>query len=275
MIFYYLIQKVKEKMSNYDRSNRMVMLILVVLILGAFSIGTLAWVSTLLEVSNQNLIQPNERWSADNYTFFYYERNVSSVWSPFTIIMDTASVDIDVEFVDNSELLYEIEIRVHNNSLATAGDPVLNNNGNHVSLDYPDGDVTIILGSTTVYAFEMYSSSGDISLELDSHATVSNMKLETASGDIEFLMTNDVSLNRHVMFEFEVASGDIDIEISLLEGIGGDFYGSSSSGQVYITTSIWNDIVSSHYRTPDFSTAAQTLTITSITASGDIIAILS
>lgn len=260
-------------MSNYERNNTMIIFIILVLALGTFALGTAAWISTLPDVSNP--IEPNNLWSAENYTFFYFERNITSSIYPFNVVVDSSSIDIDVDFIDNPEILYRIEMRVHNISLARAGTPVLYDDGTHVSMDYPDGDIWITLGNASVYNFDMYTSSGDINIEFDSSGTVSHIKLNTESGDIEIIMDEDFEFQGHISFELEAASGDIELDIALPEGIGGYFYGVTSSGFIDITTSRWNDVESNCYRTPDYSTAAETLTITSITASGDIIAVLS
>ncbi len=249
-------------MSNYQRNTRMVVCIIGVLLVGAIAVGALSYYGTT-----------NWNWNLDT-TDFAFEAEVGATTGTVILDIDLAAGGVSITFVDNATLLYDINVEVNANTLATDGDPTVTFTSNTIGLDYSAGGVNITLGSGMNYTIDIVADAGGIDIALGPGAHVGNVTVLVTAGGITFVMTDDVALYGNATFDFESTVGGITIVVDIPTGIGGSIECATGLGSVDITAVGWAEITSSHYETADYGTASQSLTILAETTTGGINAIV-
>jgi hypothetical protein len=258
-----LIEQVLE-MSNYQRNTSMVACIFAVLIVGAVSIGLIAYYGT--DTWNWN-INPAT-------TDFHFESEVGTINETVTLDLDVSAGGISVVFVDNESLLFDIDIEVTNTTLESEEDPVVTFASNTISLDYPAAGVNVTLGSGVNYTLNIQASAGGVSVVLGDGAHVGDVTISVSAGGVSLVLTDDAVLLGSPDFEIEASAGGISLTIDLPAGIGGSLVCYATTGGVDITATGWNRINSNHYKTSDYDTATQALTIVAECSAGGISAVL-
>jgi predicted membrane protein len=86
-------------------------------------------------------------------------------------------------------------------------------------------------------------------------------------------MMDDVMLMGSPTFNLTTTTGGISIDIALPTGIGASMDGTVQTGTVDITAAGWIMVEQNHYKTTDYDTALQTLTVIAGTTTGGIDAV--
>jgi len=240
----------------------MVACIFAVIIVGAIVAGALSYYGTT-----------NWNWNPAT-TDFAFESEVGATTGTVTLDIDLDAGGVSIIFVDNATLLYDIDIEVNNNTLATDGDPTVTFTSNTIGLDYTAAGVNITLGSGVNYTIDIVAAAGGVIIALGPGAHVGNVTVLVTAGGIGFEMTDDVVLLGNSTFDFESTVGGITIVADLPTGVGGSIECATGVGGVDITAVGWAEITSSHYETADYATASQSLTIIAETTTGVIDAIV-
>jgi len=251
-------------MSNYQRNTSVVACIFTVLIVGAVSIGLVAYYGT--NTFNWN-INPAT-------TDFHFDSEVDTINDTVTLDIDVTTAGVSVVFVNDSSVLYDIDMQVSNSTLETEGNPTVTFASNTIRLEYTTGKVNVTLGSGVNYTLDLHTTTGGISVVLNEGAHVADITLLTSTGGMSFTMTDKTRLVGDPTFDFETSTGGMSVVVILPSGVGGSFEGVSTTGGVAITAPSWTKITSTHYETHDYDIAIQSLTITAETSTGGIVAVL-
>ena len=203
-------------------------------------------------------------------TDFSFEAETGAINETVTLDLDLGAGGILIVFTDNESLLYNIDIRVDNNTLDTDGEPTVTFASNTISLDYTAGGVNITLGSGVNYTINVNVAAGGVAVVLDENAHVGDITIVATTGGISLEMTDDTALMGNATFDLETTTGGIDLTVDYPTGVGGSIECAVTVGGVDITAPGWTMITSSHYETSDYNTAAQTLTIVAQTTTGGI-----
>jgi len=163
---------------------------------------------------------------------------------------------------------------VPNDTIAEHGDPVVTFSYNTITLDYPSAGVNVTLGSGVNYTLDVTISTGAIDLELTVGAHIGNVAFNTSVGAISVVMTDDVVVNGDVEFSLLTGVGAINVVADLPTDVGGSFDAITSVGSIEVVAPGWTETTSDHYETDDYDTASNTVTITAITNTGAISAVL-
>ncbi len=214
-------------------------------------------------------------WGTDNTPrHFEFEelRGSNNGTLVLNVTIDVGAVT--VSFVDNSTLLYRIDIATTNRTVIKDGPPTVTLQSGVINLDYTVGTVVVYLGSGVVYDLRIKTTTGDVEVTVLGVASVSNISLTSSVGAVRLTMNESVSLVGNVTCDLKTGVGDISVNIDLVAAIGGSFKGSTSIGSVSISAPGWTQIDPRHYETTNYTTASQRLTITASTNTGSVSAVL-
>jgi len=252
------------KLSNYQRNTSLVICIFAVLVIGAVGIGLISYYGT-----------DTWNWNTNPATTdFSFEAETGAINETVTLDIDITTGGVSITFVDNESLLYNIDIEVQNTTLETEGDPTVTFASNTISLAYPTAWVNITLGSGVNYTLDVDVTTGGLSVVLGVGAHVGDVSLDTTTGAISLVMTDDATMLGNATFDLDATTGAISIIVDYPTDVGGSIECAAVVGTVDITATGWTVITSNHYETSDYDTAAQTLTIIAQTTTGGINAIL-
>ncbi len=241
----------------------MVVCIFAVIVVGAIAVGLISYYGT--NSWNWNLNPPT--------TDFAFEAEVGTTNETVTLDVDLTTGGINVIFVDNASLLYDIDIRVQNTTLEDDGAPVVTFLSNTIALDYTAAGVNITLGSGVNYTINIHTTTGGVALDLTDGAHVGDITISVTTGGIALDMTDDVVLIGNSTYNLQTSTGGIAIDVDLPSGIGGSIECAVTTGSVDISATGWTQITSNHYETTDYDTASQTLTVIAETTTGGIDAV--
>ncbi|MHA1576320.1 MAG: hypothetical protein ACTSU3_03055, partial [Candidatus Thorarchaeota archaeon] len=170
-------------MSNYQRNTGLVIGIFAVLVIGAVSVGLISYYGT--NTWNYNPIATTD---------FSFDAEVGATNETVTLDIDIVTGGVDIVFVNDTTILYQIDIEVLNTTLATAGNPTVTFVSNVITLDYPTAGVNITLGSGVNYTINVDVTTGAIAVVLGVGAHVGDVTFATTTGAISLIMTDDVTL---------------------------------------------------------------------------------
>jgi len=245
-------------MSNYERNTSLVVCIFAVIIVGAIAAGALSFYgNTWFNWSNAT-------------TDYHFDAEVGATTGTVTLDIDLSAGAVDITFVDNTSLLYEIDMEVQNHTIQEYGAPTVTFSSNTITLDYAAGSVNITLGTGLNYTIDIDTSAGTVSAELVDGAHVGDVAITTEAGTISLEMTDGVVLYGNATFNLHTTVGDIDVIADLPAGVGGSVECVTDLGDVEITATGWTQITSRHYESTDYDTASQTLTVIAETDVGGI-----
>ncbi|TFG29613.1 hypothetical protein EU528_09405 [Candidatus Thorarchaeota archaeon] len=249
-------------MSNYQRNTSLVICIFAVLVIGAVGIGLLSYYGT-------------NTWNWNQATTdFSFEAEVGATNETVTLDIDIATGAVSITFVDNESLLYHIEVEVQNTTVETDGAPTVTFVSNVIGLDYTAAGVNITLGSGVNYTIDVDVATGGLSVVLGPGAHIGDVSLDTTTGGISLIMTDDVVLMGNASFDLTTVTGGINIVADYPTGIGGSIECAVGVGAVDITATGWTQVTANHYESSDYDTASQTITIVAQTTTGGIDAIV-
>ena len=236
--------------------------IFAVLVIGAVGIGLLSYYGT----NTMN-------WS-NATTDFSFEAEVGATNETVTLDIDIETGGVSIVFVDDESLLYDIDVEVQNTTLETEGAPTVTFVSNVIGLSYPTAGVNLTLGSGVNYTIDVNVATGGLSIVLGPGAHVGDVSLDTTTGGISLIMTDDVVLLGNATFDLSTTTGGISIVADYPTDIGGSIECAVGVGGVDITATGWTPITANHYESSDYDTASQTITIIAQTTTGGIDAIL-
>ncbi|MFX1482209.1 MAG: hypothetical protein ACFFCP_03365 [Promethearchaeota archaeon] len=249
-------------MSNYQRNTSMVVCVFAVLIVGAIVVGAISYYGTT-----------NWNWNPVT-TDYSFQADVGATTGTVTLDINLDAGGVNVKFVDNASLLYDIGVEVDNTTIASDGEPTVTFASNTIALDYTNAGVNITLGSGVNYTIDIVANAGGVNVELGPGAHISDVSIQVTAGGIDFVMAEDVVLVGNSTFDFESTTGGISLIVDLPPSTGGSIECAAGVGGVHITAVGWTEITSAHYETTDYDTASQTLTILAETNIGGITAVL-
>jgi hypothetical protein len=245
----------------------MVVCVFAVIVVGAIAVGVISYYGT--NTWNWNLNPAS--------TDFAFEADVSATNETVTLDVGITTGGVNVIFVNNASLLYDIAIRVQNTTLEQDGAPTVTFVSNTIGIDYTAAGVNITLGSGVNYTLNIHTTTGGVALDLTEGAHVGDVTISVTTGGIALHMTNDVILVGNSTFDLQTTTGGLSIDVDLPSGIGGSIECTATIGGVDITAVGWiqleNDLYSKHYETTDYNTASQILTVTARTTTGGIDAV--
>lgn len=247
-------------MSNYQRNTSMIVCIFAVIVVGAIVVGFISYYGT--NTWNWNLNPPS--------TDFAFEAEVGTTNETVTLDIDLSTGAVNVIFVDNTSLLYDIDIRVLNTTLESDGAPEVTFLSNTIGLDYTAAGVNITLGTGVNYTLNIHTTTGGVALDFGDGAHVGDVTVSVTTGGIALDMTDGVILMGNSTFDLQTTTGGIDINVDLPSGIGASVECAVTTGSINISATGWTQITSNHYETSNYNTASQTLTVIAETATGGI-----
>ncbi len=267
-------------MSNYERNNTMVACIIAAIIVGAVGVGSIAMLGINNWAPTWNLGDWNPGdWNIgewENTTTYEFSRTESSMPDEVAIGLEISTGGFDIIFTDDPDLVYEIAMVVPNRTVEQHGVPTVNYVDETVTLAYTTALVNVTLGNGTIYALDIDTTTGGVSLVLSSPGQVSDVDVDVTTGGIECVITDDVVFDGNVSIDLTATTGGIDLTVGLPTGIGGRLTTSVSTGPVDVTTTTWTEVtVDEVYETSDYDTATQVVQIAASTTTGGIQAVLS
>lgn len=251
-------------MSGYERNTTMVACILGVLIVGAVIVGAISYFGSWGVYS----------YGPDTDVHFSWDVEVGSTTGTVDLDIDIGVGSINLEFEDNASLLYRIHMDVPNRTHQQHGDPTVTFTSNDLVLNYEVAGVNITLGSALNYTLDLYSGTGSIAAALKNGTHVGNIALRTGTGSVALASTSDVDLVGSPDWSLQTSTGSIDVILTLPQGVEGSFEASTGTGSVDILAPGWSAVTPSHYETSGYDTASKKLTITAVTGTGSVDAIL-
>jgi hypothetical protein len=251
-------------MSYGEGGKMLAVCVIAVVLLGSILALTLfLWNPFPLDLNGTTTTTTDEYEYID-YSFSNHE---ASLAEPVTLDFLINSGGVDVNFVDDPDLLFEVNVTARNDTVLENGPPEVSYLDNRVYFFYQSCEVTVTLGKTTNYIFDFHVNSGSADILLNEFAHVSDMSIDVNSGRLDLTLRNGCTILGNASFELFVNSGMLDADIEIPSGLGAEFFGYVNSGERDIV-STWELESTGHYRTDNYDTATQILTITSTVNSG-------
>lgn len=203
----------------------------------------------------------------DGYTDYSFSNHEAGPADVLTLDFIINSGSVDVNFVNNPDLLFEVNVTVSNETLLERGSPELQYLDSRISFIYDSCEVTVTLGNTATYLFDFHVNSGSTDLLLNEFAQVGDVSINVNSGMLDLSLRSDCTILGNASFELFVNSGILDADVQIPSGLGGEFHAYVNSGETDIS-STWLLMSQGHYQTANYGAAAQNLTITATVNSG-------
>ncbi|MHA1959254.1 MAG: hypothetical protein ACW99U_03445 [Candidatus Thorarchaeota archaeon] len=251
-------------MSNDGRNMTMVVCIIAVIAVGAIAVGGLASLGT-------------SGWFGFGgpYTDFTFDRDEASMPAVVTLDIDVGAGEVNIQFAEDTDLLYDIDMRVQNSTLAEHGDPTVIYSSNTITVDYPAGSINVTLGTGTTYIIDVDAGAGSISITIDVAAQVGNITIAATTGAIDLMAMDDVVWSGNVTVDLSASTGAITVDVELPTDVGGRFVAAVTTGTINVDSVTWTEVLSNFYETSDYLTASQRVTILAETSTGNVSADLS
>ncbi|MFW9862883.1 MAG: hypothetical protein ACFFEX_08780 [Candidatus Thorarchaeota archaeon] len=238
-------------MTSYERNTGMVVCILGVLIVGAVLVGAFSYFGPAT-------------WGwffGDDTVYYHFDNTVDGATGTVTLDVDLTTGSVNIDFEDNTTLLYRIDVGVSNRTVQDIGAPTVTFFASKITFDYTTSAVNITLGSGVNYTLDVTTDTGNVDCDVTLGANIGDVTITTGTGTIDFFMGNGVAVLGSPDFNFETTTGTIDLNIVLPTGIGGSIEASVGTGSVEIDAPGWTAITSTHYESSDYDTASQTVTV--------------
>jgi hypothetical protein len=251
--------------EQYQRNNAIVGFIVGVIVVGAILVGTFAYLGqttySWINISSEKVDYDFEQPLIDNAQIV-------------TLDLDLDVGTVLVEFEDNPSLLYRMDLETTEDVVERDGDPTVTYTTQTIALDYSVAAINVTLGSGTVYFMDVQTATGSINLQLTNNAQIGNINIQTNTGAIWLMMTDEVIIPQSMIVDLDTTTGAIEAIIELPNEVGGVFTATTNIGSVDINTSMWQSIGTAHYETPNYRSADTLVTIQADTNVGSIDAIL-
>ena len=239
----------------------MVACILGVIIVGAVFVGVAA-LNTTFHFGGWG-------WNGKATTVFDFD-SIDATNTSVEINIELSSGTLNLNFEENSTLLYRFAVEVQNNTLLHHGEPAVTFSSGIIKLNYVSAAVNLTLGCNVNYTIDVDITSGTVNIVITEGAHVGNIEVDVDSGVINLISTSGVILVGDPTFDISVTYGTVTIVVVLPSDVGGSIETSVTSGTNTITAPTWTEITSTHYETSDYGTASQSLTIIASVSSGTI-----
>jgi len=190
------------------------------------------------------------------------------------VVISLSTGQINVTFVDDPTLVYDITVEVPNASLAERGNPVVTYDDNQVQLDYPTGSVTVRLGNASAYALSIDLSTGNTLIDLNEYCRFRDIIVSLDTGNAEIDMSGSSMLAENATMAVSVTTGNIDMTLAAPPATGIKFTGLVAVGSVDIVTTTWNKVSDCIAQTDNYGTATLTLDATATVNTGSVNAYL-
>ncbi len=245
----------------------MVACIIAVIIIGAALVGVMTYYGAF----GGTHINGGD-WN--NTTTFTFQNNNPSAPATMTIDIELDVGDVNVTFTDDPTLIAKVNVEVPNITLDTYGEPSVEFSDTAVVLHYRAARVTMILGNSSAYTFNLDIVTGAVNLTTNEHARVRGVGMQVTTGSIDASFVSDMQFVGNVSVVTTVTTGAISITVSRPTGVGMLFTGSVSTGNVDVTTTTWTLLTQNIYQTSDYDSASQQVALTASVTTGGITAIL-
>ncbi|MBD3404710.1 MAG: hypothetical protein GF411_01085 [Candidatus Lokiarchaeota archaeon] len=253
------------------QNKTMVICIIAFIAIGSLLAGVLAFYGTS-NFTWSPYSQYGINWNPAELTEFQFEDDTSTMSDSTTLRVNISASIVNVKFEHSNDLLYRFDMLVPNQTVQDYGNPVVEYASNTVSLNYPAAAVNITLGSGTNYTMDIDIITGAAELIIADYSHVGDIDVDISAGELDFLLSDDSSIFGDVDVTLTVDAGQVSITVDLPTNVGGDFEGSTGFGAVDVTTTTWTEITPTHYRTSNYDTAPNTLSILASTNAGEITA---
>lgn len=263
---------------TYERNNTMVACVIAFIIVGGVALGALFMLGSMNFPNWNGPSHWSWDWDDTDGTLYEFERTGVAIPDEITLHINVSVGGIMVTYLDDPQLTYEISIWAPNDTIEDVGAPTVVWSSDTISIDYPVAGVNVTLGTNATYTLDLLMTTGGIFIDLDHGARVGNIEAVATTGGISLQMTDDVIISGDVEFELTTTTGGVSVEVDLPTGVGGYFSGATTVGGVDVTPVGWDPATAGstqRYQTPDYETAADTVTITATTTTGGISATLS
>ncbi|MHA1216927.1 MAG: hypothetical protein ACTSPX_06370 [Candidatus Thorarchaeota archaeon] len=219
-------------MSQYTRNNSMVACVIAVVIIGATITGMLAMTHS-----------PGGVWFGNNeaYTTFSFKENAATPPSNVDLVIKLSTGRVNISFVNDPTLVYDIAVRVPNVSLAQHNDPSVIYADGHVRLDYEVGEITVLLGNASAYSMTLDVATGSVEISLGSHSHFHDVTVNVATGEVAVEMTSDATVVGNASVLLSVATGSINVTLAAPPEVGIRFTASTTVGPMNIATT-WGNV---------------------------------
>ncbi len=238
--------------------------VITVVLLGSFLAAALFFWNPFTFPPNGVTTTTTTEYEYISYSFSNHE---SSLVDPITLDFNINSGSVDVDFVDDPDLLFEVNVTVRNDTVLEHGSPEVAYLNNRVYFIYQSCEVTVSLGKGATYLFDFHVNSGSANLLLNEFAHVGDVSIDVNSGKLDLTLRSDCMVLGNASFELYVNSGILDADVIIPSGLGAEFLGYVNSGECDIV-STWELESACHYRTSNYNASAQVLTITATVNSG-------
>jgi hypothetical protein len=182
-----------------------------------------------------------------------------------------ATGTVDLQFEDNTSLLYQIDFATSNRTVQQTIEPeaTYNNATKRVNFAYSVGTLNVTLGTSVNYTISIETIAGSIDVQI-SHGTVNNITLEASTGSIDLTLTSNTIIDGKAVFDLTTGTGSINTNIAMPTGVEGSFEGTTGLGSVNIVAPSWTEITSEHYETSGYATATTRISVIAETTTGSI-----
>lgn len=248
-------------MSNYQRNTKMVGCIFAVLIIGAVSVGLLAYYGP--DFFNWNKVT----------TSFSFQDDVGSLNETVYLDVDLEAGAVTIAFVDNATLLYDINIDVQNSTLASDGAPIVTFESNTIRIDYTGAGVEILLGSGVNYTIDVKTGAGGIDAIFGTGAHIGDVSLEVTTGGIDFTLTNETIIMGNATIDLTTSVGAIDVTLAKPNDVVVSVTTSKEISELQhfnCDSPYWAVVEANRYETSNYLLASQILDISVTTSVGGI-----
>lgn len=208
-------------------------------------------------------------WQGHNYFWFgeplthQFESAPATMPENASLKVNIDTGHLDLQFEDNSSLLYRIQITTNRYTQQEAGPPTVNCSDGAIEVVYPVADVTIILGSGTCYAIDATVQMPKIFAIIGDGARISRLSLHSYTGDIEVRMLDSMTVQENITVDIGAYSSTIDFNLTLPPGVGGRFAATiREPGYMIIDAPGWTQIPPNQYVSANYATAPARIDVT-------------
>ncbi|MFX1491430.1 MAG: hypothetical protein ACFFBX_04505 [Promethearchaeota archaeon] len=224
-------------------------------------------------VLGQNAI----RWQLEmEQVDYHFEETASSPPDLITLNVNLAAGAVNITFVDNSTLIYRIDVTTNRWTLNQYGDPTITYSSNTIVFDYEAAATSIFLGNGANYTINTNTAAGSTHVIANQYAHLGDVSLETTAGALQFELSSTATINGNVTVTLVTSAGGIDVDVQLPSSVSGSFLGTTNLGSVNINAvNPWSQVTANNYETTDFGSTTNSMTIDATTNIGAVSANLS
>ena len=217
------------------------------------------------------------RWHYENQPVeYHFDEAAPTPPEQITLNIDLSAGAVIITFVDNTTLIYRMDVTTNRFIVDQYGDPTVSYASDTITFNYVGAAANIFLGSGANYTINTNTNAGSIHVMAGQYAHLDDVSLETTAGFIQFDLAITATLNGNITVTLSTTTGPIIVDVALPSGASGSFTGTSDIGSVNITpSSPWSEVSATEYETLDFGSTVNSIDITAHADIGSITATLS